>query len=147
MTGDSSDESLSWVVRPYEDAPQKRWVVFGAALLALLAGVFLIRIPLLGLLGFGMILASTMDYWLGSSFRVDARGARSRTGASVTEIEWPAVKRAIVEDNGVKLSPLEPGSKLEQFRGVFLRFGKNNREQILEAVRKFGEGHVRSLED
>ena len=102
--------------------------------------------PLLGLLGFGMILASTMEYWLGSSYQVNAKGVRSRTGLSLTAIEWPEVKRLIVEDHGIKLTPLEKPSRLDPFRGVFLKFDRGNREQVLQALRTFGGENVRSLE-
>jgi hypothetical protein len=121
-------------------------VVFTVALLGLFGGWILLREPLLGLLGFGMILASTMEYWMGSSYRVDSKGASSRTGISLTAIEWPDVKRLIPEDHGVKLSPLEKPGRLDPFRGVFLKFNGDNREQVWKALRKFGGENVRSLE-
>ncbi|MCC7230431.1 MAG: hypothetical protein IT203_08540 [Fimbriimonadaceae bacterium] len=147
MTGDSKNEFYSWVVRPYESSPKRRVVVFGVAGFVLLFGVFIVRLPLLGLLGFGMILASTMEYWLGTSYRLDAKCAKVRTGASVSEIEWASVKRVVLTESGIKLSPLEKEGRLDPFRGVFLKFGGDNREQILDAVRRFGESDVRSLEE
>lgn len=138
-------EALKWNVRPYQDAPQRRFVIFGIALLGGLGGWFLLREPLLGLLGFGMILASTMEYWLGSSYRLDEKGASSRTGFSITAIEWPQIRRVIVEEHGLKLSPLESPSRLDAFRGVFLKFDTSNRVQVIDSVRRFGGEYVRSL--
>jgi hypothetical protein len=158
MTGDNLAESggestvssengtYKWNVRPYRDEPSRRIVIFAVALLALLGGWLLLRAPLLGLLGFGMILASTMEYWLGSSYRVDGKGASSRTGISLTAIDWSDVRRLIFEEHGIKLSPLEKPSRLDAFRGVFLKFDGQNREQVLQAVRTFGGENVRSLE-
>lgn len=151
MTGDNPDEivendSYRWSVRPYQDDPKRRIVVFAVAFLGLLGGWVLLREPLLGLLGFGMILASTMEYWVGSTYRVDSKGASSRTGISLTVIEWPEVRRLIPEDHGIKLSPLEKPGRLDPFRGVFLKFDRDNREQVLQALRKFGGENVRSLE-
>lgn len=142
----SENEAYRWNVRPYQDAPSRRLVIFAAALLALVFGWVVLRVPLLGALGFGMILASTMEYWLGSSYKLDSKGASSRTGLSLTAIEWPDVRRLIFEEHGIKLSPLEKPSRLDAFRGVFLKFDGSNREQVLQAVRTFGGENVRSLE-
>ena len=151
MTGVSpsaslENESYSWNVRPYQDAPHRRYVIGVAAVIAGLGGWLVFRQPLLGLLGFGMILGSTAEYWVGTSYRIDAKGAKSRTGASTSVIEWGEVKRLISEDHGVKLSPLEKSSRLDAFRGVFLKYGRENREQVWAALRKFGGENVRSLE-
>lgn len=138
--------SYSWIVRPYQEAPQRRFAIIAVATLGGLFGYVLFQHPLPGLIGFGMILGSTMEFWLGTSYRIDTKGASSRTGPSLTLIEWSEVKRLINEDHGVKLSPLERASRLDAFRGVFLKYDRGNREQVWTALRKFGGDHVRSLE-
>jgi hypothetical protein len=112
--------------------------VIAAAFFALLVGWVVFRSPALGFAGFAIILGSTAEFWLGTTFAIDAKGARSRTGFSLTEIEWENVKRVIPENGGIRLSPLERAGTLDTFRGVFLRFGVDNRDEIEEAVLKFG---------
>ena len=151
MTGDEKDASLEsvgfrWSVRPYEEAPGRRIAIFCIAFMGGAGGWFLLREPLLGLVGFGMILASTMEYWMGTTYQINSKGASSRTGISLTMIEWQDVKRLIPEDHGIKLSPLEKSGRLDVFRGVFLKFSGENREQVLQALRTFGGENVRSLE-
>lgn len=147
MTGDKEPESLTWSVRPYEQAPAKRYVILGAALLAMVFGITVYGKPLLGVIGFAIILGATMEFWLGTSYRLDAKGATSRTGVSVSSIQWGDVRRVTITKGGVKLSPLEDAtSRLEPFRGVFLKVNEENREQVLESVRKFGGSDVRLLE-
>lgn len=51
-----------------------------------------------------------------------------------TEIKWENVKRCYVDDLGVKLSPLDRASRIEAFRGVYLRFG-DNQDAVIEAVK------------
>jgi hypothetical protein len=149
MTGDSvaeaGAESFRWSVRLSDKAPAKRWVVLAAAALVGVFGLVLMRQPLLGLLGFAIILAATAEFWLGASYRIDGRGASSRTGLSVSSIDWQDVKRLDILSEGAKLSPLSAPSRLDEFRGVFLRFG-DQREQVLAALRTFGGEYVRLLE-
>lgn len=147
MTGDENVESISWSVRPYEKAPAKRYVIFAIALVAMAFGVFIYGQPLLGVVGFAIILGSTVDYWVGSSYRVDASGATSRTGLSISSIRWEDTKRVVVSAEEVKVSPLEDGgSRMDAFRGVVLKTNTDNRTQIIDAVKRFGGEDVRFLE-
>ncbi len=93
--------------------------------------------PLLGLLGSAMILASTAEYWLGTTYQISAQGASSRTGFSTTSMEWSEVKRVVVSDTELKLSPLEQATTMDAFRGVSLKFGKTNRDSVLACMRRF----------
>lgn len=147
MTGDENSESISWSVRPYEKAPAKRYVIFAIALVAMAFGVFIYGQPLLGIVGFAIILGSTVDFWVGSSYKVDASGATSRTGLSVSNIRWEDVKRVVVGTEEVKVSPLEDGgSRMDAFRGVVLKLNTDNRAQVVDAIRRFGGENVRFLE-
>ena len=138
---------MSWSVRPYQQAPNKRWVILAVALVALAFGAFVFKAPILGVVGFVVILASTVDFWIGSSYKVDRRGATSRTGLSVSSIAWEDVKRVVIGPTAVKVSPLEDGSsRLDEFRGVLLKTNAENREQVVEAVRKLGGSNVRIVE-
>lgn len=147
MTGDENGESISWSVRPYEKAPAKRYVIFAIALVAMAFGVFIYGQPLLGVVGFAIILGSTVDFWIGSSYKVDASGATSRTGLSISSIRWEDVKRVVVGAEEVKVSPLEDGgSRMDAFRGVVLKLNTDNRTQVIDAVKQFGGENVRFLE-
>jgi len=138
---------LAWSIRPYEQAPEKRWVILAVAVLAMIFGTTVFRQPLLGIFGFVIILGATVEFWLGSSYKLDAKGATSRTGISISAIEWANVKRIVVAKTGVKLSPLtDETSRLNAFRGVLLKVNDANREQVLDAVRKFGGSDVRFVE-
>jgi hypothetical protein len=57
-----------------------------------------------------------------------------------SEIKWTSVKRCYLDDFGVKLSPLDRKSRLEAFRGVYLRFG-DNQNQVIETVKSLKERH------
>ena len=130
-----NDEKLTWTVRLADERPSRVYGIFAAALFAFLLGFFAFRQPVLGLLGAMMILGATADFWLGSRFSLDAKGATARTGASVTAMEWGEVRRVLERGREVRLSPLESPSKLDDFRGVGLVTTEENRERVLEFVR------------
>lgn len=138
-------EALTWRVRLADKAPAKRYVVLGCAVVAFLVGTYRYG-PLIGIVGFAIILGATAEFWLGSQFRIDAEGASVRTGASTSRIKWAEVKRVVVTDEGMKLSPLADEGRLSPFRGVFLRFGSADRMQIERLVRTYCENDVRFVE-
>ena len=139
-------EALRWSVRPLDKSPEKVWGVWAGAIAALLLGVLLLKQALPGAIGFAIILGSTAEYWLGTSYKVDSKGASARTGLSVTAIAWEDVKRVIVEPDGIKLSPLEAATRMDAFRGVWLKFADTNREEVTETVRRFVADDARFLE-
>jgi len=140
--GEKNSDAFEWRVRLSDKAPEKRAGVFAAAALAAAVGWFVFRTPVMGGIGFAIILGSTAEYWLGSSFRLDERGASSRTGFSLASIEWANVKRLIREKQGIRLSPLETPGTMDAFRGVFLRYGEGNQKEIEGAVLRFGGTHT-----
>ncbi len=142
----ADEGALTWRAVPSDAEPRKRWVVLVIALVAFGAGVSLFENLLLGLLGFAIIVGSTAEYWLGTAYRVDAKGASSRCGLSYTVMEWGQVRRAIETADGLKLSPLAQPGRMDAFRGLNLRFAEGNREAVLEAVRRSLPEDVRILE-
>lgn len=146
MSETQPTESISWRVRLSDNEPWKQWVILAVAFAVFLFGLLVYRRPLLGILGSVMILAATAEFWLGTVYRLDQEGASSRTGLSYARILWKDVKRAVVTGAGIKLSPLEETTRMAPFRGVFLRFGREDRVRIEEAVRSLGGNDVRFVE-
>ena len=131
------DETLTWTIRPTDGQPVKLVAIFAVAFLALGIGWFGFGRPLFGLLGFAMILGSTADAWLGTRFRLDEGGASARTGPSVTAMEWTEVRRVLVKEAEIRLSPLENASTLDAFRGVGLLPTSENREAVLAFITSY----------
>ena len=116
-------------------SPRRRAVIFVVALLAFGIGWFGFGKPIFGILGFGMILGSTAEYWLRTDFRLDEKGASARTGPSVTAMPWADVRRILARGSEIRLSPLEASSALDAFRGVGLIVTPDNREEVMAYVR------------
>ena len=141
-TSESSQEigaPFIWRVRLSDKAPSKVIGIVAAGVAAFLIGEIVFKNFTLGLIGFAIIFGSTAEYWLGSVFQLDEKKASVRTGASYSVIEWTDVKRICKDEGGIKLSPLESAGTMDAFRGVYLRFGDDNREAIEKAVLTFGK--------
>ncbi len=84
-----------------------------------------------------VLTASVSDFLFPVHFKISAETASSRSLFSHQIIRWSDVKAAYILEKGVKLSPFARKSRLEPFRGVFLRFSDNSslREQVIEAIK------------
>ena len=95
-------------------------VAFGGAGYALLAAAFLVL--------------SLARFFLPSRFVLDAAGVSRRSAGGRGQLAWSQVRRVVVGQAGVFLSPFERPSRLDSFRGLFLPFAGNAAE-VTEFVR------------
>jgi hypothetical protein len=138
-------EPLTWRVRLAEKNPSRLLAVALAAVFAGVLGFVLMRNVLAPILGVLFITGSTSEFWWGVRYRLDENGATVRNGPSVSRIAWVDVRRLIVNDAGVTLSPLTTDSRLTAFRGVFLRPGVMGQQSLMDKIHEYGGEHVRSL--
>lgn len=87
-----------------------------------------------------LLFASLAEFFLPVTYRLTTQGAEARHLWTFARIEWRAVKRKYLCEDGIKLSPLASPTRLEAFRGVFLRFGRDNREAVISAVKELHSG-------
>jgi len=125
--------TLQWTVHLLRQQPQKAWGAAGVMVLAAVLVGVAFRSAGMGLLALVLLWLATRDYWLPVRYTVSEKGAAVRYLGAAFDIPWERVKYVTVGADGGKLSPLAPRSRLEPFRGVYLRFG-DNREQVLEAI-------------
>jgi hypothetical protein len=136
---------VNWV---YHADTRKRSTVIATILIACAAALTVgtvLRIPLVGIAGAGMILLSTMEAFTGCRFVLNDSGASRRVGLSTTFIEWASVVRVVESEDGILLSPLPDASKLDAFRGVFLVMPYHMRTSVLEYIKGRVGNDVRLL--
>ncbi|MCX8053363.1 MAG: hypothetical protein N3B12_06110 [Armatimonadetes bacterium] len=80
------------------------------------------------------LVGSLAEFLFPVTYEITSDSAVCRTLFKQTEISWHNVRRYYLDNSGIKLSPLDRPSRLEAFRGVYLRFAGNDR-QVIEAVR------------
>lgn len=113
-------------------------VIAIAALVAALGMVMYGQI-LYSIIGVALLIGSTSELFFPQRYEITDKLVRCRSGLSNTELEWEAVKAVWSDEQGVKLSPLPHGARMESFRGVYLRFG-NNREAVLAKIANHWNG-------
>ena len=133
-------------MRLSDRAPQKRIVAIVCILAAIPIGILITGQPIPGILGSLMVFGATAEFLLPVTFSVSENGASRKCGLSVSSITWQDVKRVILDEGGIKLSPLENSTRMAPFRGVYLRF-QNNQEELLNIIKRYWEHDVGFLEE
>lgn len=131
-----SPSELRWVSHPVLAPGAARKNLLLTAVIALAA---LAVLDLTGNLGWALISAALLllgvhDYLLPTTFAFDAEGVSSRSPIFRRRKPWSALKSFQSDPNGVLLSPLPSQSRLEAYRGLYVRFA-GNRHAVLAVVR------------
>jgi hypothetical protein len=133
---DAPPDGLEWTVHLMAASPGKA----AATVLLCLAAVGLAFLasgsPVFTLLVGVSLFTSLADYFLPVRYRLTPKGAETRHFWPIASIEWKQVRRRLMSNDGLKLSPLKRQGRLEAYRGVFLRFGDQDPERVLEVVRR-----------
>ncbi|MBW3622442.1 MAG: hypothetical protein KY468_03425 [Armatimonadetes bacterium] len=132
-------EGKEWTVCMAVQQPRRTLVAgllcVAAMVVAFLAFHSFVFSALVGASLFG----SLLDFFLPVRYRLTPKGAEARHLWPFAFIEWKQVKRRLMSKEGLRLSPLGRKSRLDAYRGVFLRFGDEDPETVLDAVRRLHE--------
>jgi hypothetical protein len=142
MTPEAATEraALQWTLHLGASEPRKVVLVIAIALGAGLVGMLVMRSPLFAVLGILMVLAPNSEFLLPVRYAVTEKGVSSKWGVNNNFLAWEDVRQVRWSEFGVKLSPLNRPSRLEAFRGVYLRF-RGNKQDVEEAVKYWYRNH------
>ncbi len=131
--GEDHSIILSWSVHLAKEQPAKAVMCLALIAFAMTAGYHAV-----GLLGpvaaAAAMLGALSEFLFPVTYQITREGASCRMLFKSADIKWERVRRCYVDRTGVKLSPLAHPTRLEAFRGVYLRFSGND-EQVIDAVR------------
>lgn len=102
-----------------------------------LAAAFSFEAAGYGLLALGVLGASLSPYFFPTHYLLDEQGVQIRRLGRRQQRPWSQFRRADLHPDGIFLSPLPRASRLDGFRGCFLRAPRDP-----EAVRRFVHAHV-----
>jgi hypothetical protein len=131
---------LSWTVHLACTQPAKSIVSVAFICAATTAGCFVAGPFAAGLVAAALV-ASLADFLFPVRYVITRDKASCKMLAKGTEIRWADVKRCYLDNCGVKLSPLDRVSRLEAFRGVYLRFA-GNKDEVIEIVKSLRPSDV-----
>jgi hypothetical protein len=125
-----------WTVHLAARQPKRAFAVAGVCLFALFLSFAAFRSVSFTILMGAVLFSSLSDFFLPVHYRLTETGAEARHLWTFARIEWKQVKRRLMSNEGIKLSPLRRTSRLDAYRGVFLRFGDENPDTLLETIRR-----------
>ena len=132
---DNPDDSpvLSWTVHLVQRQPGKLCVIIPLVFVAGCCAYSLMNI--IGVVAVGFVLAASLsDFLLPVHYELTRDGAVCKKATGMSVIKWKQVRRCYLDEFGVKLSPLHKKTRLEPYRGVYLRFN-DNKDEVIEAVK------------
>ena len=90
-------------------------------------------------IGAVVMMAMTLSlgaYFFPTWYTMDAEGVTVKTLITKFKRPWSMFRSHWVDKNGVLLSPFPHASRLENFRGLFVRY-ERNRPEVVEFVKRF----------
>jgi membrane-bound metal-dependent hydrolase YbcI (DUF457 family) len=129
-----SDRELRWISHPVRTAHRKTALAAGVALLTAWFLYTQTRSVTWALIGFGIIVLSLYDFILPTEFRLTNEGVERRILFLTRRRKWSVLHSFYPDRNGVFLSPFPRPSRLEGFRGLYVRYA-GNREQVVSYIK------------
>jgi hypothetical protein len=86
-----------------------------------------------------LIGGSILPYFLPTTYVLSKKGISVRSPFTRQNKKWGDYKSFSVDKHGVFLSPFSKPSRLENFRGIYLRFHRN-RDEVVSFVKEKLEG-------
>ena len=126
--------TLSWTVHPIVEHWRKS-VLLGLFLALLLFGIYLgFQSIYVALISGIVLLGSLYKYFLPFHHQCEVDRLIITSCCYRLERSWAAFRSFYVDANGILLSPFAHRTRLENFRGVYVRFGKYPPEEVVDFI-------------
>jgi hypothetical protein len=136
--GQELSEPLCWRVHLARQHPEKLPAIVAIFVTAFAGVWFLFGNPIAAIVAVVLLLGATADFFLPVSYRLSSNGIAADSVTSHLRLEWPQVKRCLVSRDAVLLSPLSVASRLDNFRGIVLRYAPDgcpgDRESLFRSI-------------
>jgi hypothetical protein len=126
---------LSWSTHPAKARPLVTALVI-AFLIVLAVLVYLLTYSaVFTVIAVLVLYGSLTQYFTNTTYEFTDTKVRVKYVVNKIEKDWTQYRSYYADKNGVLLSPFPGPSRLENFRGLFIRFG-GNKDQVMEIVRQ-----------
>lgn len=82
-----------------------------------------------------VMLVSLSSFLFPVTFTLDQESVTMKSAFSTKRRKWEEFKSFWVDNHGVLLSPFERRSRLESFRGLYIRFS-DNKDEVVEFIQR-----------
>ncbi|MBN1620815.1 hypothetical protein JW890_08835 [candidate division WOR-3 bacterium] len=80
------------------------------------------------------------EFFLPVKYGLDKDFVWKKIGPVKIQKQWVQLRSFYTDKNGILISPFTKPSRLETFRGIYIRFAGAERQTVLEAVKKHLKG-------
>lgn len=131
------ENKLTWVSHPVKESIKKNIIALLGIIIILVGGFIWLYIPGV-LMGFVIILLTLLPYFMPTKYSIDEHGIRVQYMFQNKLYEWKHFRSFYIDENGVLMSPFSSPSRLENFRGIYVRYGDKKKE-IIELIKSYME--------
>lgn len=125
-------EKFTWTSWPVKESAKKNLIAV-LGILVMIAGGF-IWLGLWGvLLGLVVAMLTLHTYFLPTEYSIDEEGMHIKYFGQSKKYPWSRFKSYYKDNNGILLSPFVMPTRLENYRGIYVRYG-GNRERVTEMI-------------
>ncbi len=131
------ENKLTWVSHPVKESIKKNIIALFGIIVILVGGFIWLYIPGV-LMGIVIILLTLLPYFMPTKYSIDEQGIRVQYMFQNRLYEWKHFRSFYIDENGVLMSPFSSPSRLENFRGIYVRYGDKKKE-IIELIKSYME--------
>ncbi len=130
-------ESLTWISHPAKERPVTAVLVLIFIILVMTMVYYVMERSLFMMIIAGVIFVISLStFFFPTTYTVDETKVAIKYRFSVKERNLSAFRQCYPDQRGILISPYLSPSRLENFRGFYLRYGKDNKAEVDEFVRK-----------
>ena len=123
-------EVLKWIDHPLKKSWKNLLIVVLFLMVAPAVVFFSTKSLLFLFLSIVFLLGSLSTFFLPTTYELSEDSIKVKFFFNTRKMEWGKYRSFYVDKNGVLLSPFEKPSRLENFRGIYLRFNQNKDEVV-----------------
>lgn len=126
----SPGQVLKWIDHPLKKRGKNLLIVVLFLVIAPTVVFFSTKSLFFLLLSVIFLLGSLSTFFLPTTYELSEDGLKVKFFFNTRQMEWGKYRSFYADKNGVLLSPFEKPSRLENFRGIYLRFNQNKDEVV-----------------
>ncbi len=128
----SSNLIIEWISFPAVEDPRKT-IIVTIFILGISTALYVLHGPIYGILSILFLGFSLLPYYTPTKYRLDKDGIEIKKLFYTIEKKWSSYRSFYPDKNGVLLSPFPMPTRLENFRGIYIRF-RDNRDEVIPFI-------------
>jgi hypothetical protein len=126
----SPGQVLKWIDHPLKKSGKNLLIVLLFLVIAPTVVFFSTKSIFFLFLSIIFLLGSLSTFFLPTTYELSENSLKVKFFFNTRQMEWGKYRSFYADKNGVLLSPFEKPSRLENFRGLYIRFNQNKEEVI-----------------